>query len=47
MGGFKELVKDHQTLAREHAQTRGLAVAVINVLKRGLLGRLKWLLVGK
>ncbi len=34
-------------LSREHAKTRGVAVACLQVLQRGLLGRLKWLVFGR
>ena len=36
-----------QQLSREHAITRGVAVGCLQVLQRGLWGRLKWLLRGK
>ena len=31
----------------EHAKTRGMAVGCMLVLRRGLLGRLKWLMLGR
>ena len=34
-------------ISREHAMTRGLAMGCAQVLRRGLVGRLKWLLLGK
>jgi len=34
-------------LSKEHAVTRGAVVVCLQVLQRPLLGRLKWLLVGK
>lgn len=34
-------------LAREHAQTRGYVMGILQVLNRGFFGRLKWLLFGK
>lgn len=46
-GGFRELQQAHQTLAREHAQTRGITVSLVNLMRRGFWGRLRWLLTGK
>ena len=36
-----------QQLSREHAITRGIAATTLSVLRRGLWGRLKWLLFGR
>ncbi len=44
-GTFRqETVKAVNTLAVEHAQTRGLLVSLV---RRGLWGRLKWLVIGR
>jgi len=52
--GFRELVREtqkvaekQQTLAQEHAQTRGMVMSIAQVLRRGLLGRLKWIVLGR
>ena len=52
--GFRELVRDTQglarvvdTLAKEHAQTRGVVNHIMQFLGRGFGGRLKWLIFGK
>ena len=34
-------------LAKEHAQTRGMVAAILQVLQRGLWGRLRWMILGK
>ena len=36
-----------EQISREHAKTRGLAILSYSVIGRGLIGRLKWLLLGK
>ena len=36
-----------EQISREHARTRGMAVASLSVLGRGFFGRLKWLLTGR
>lgn len=54
MAGFRELARDHAGLARivdglakEHAQTRGMTAAILQMLQRGLWGRLRWMLLGE
>lgn len=34
-------------ISREHAITRGIAVSVLQVMRRGFFGRLKWVLFGR
>jgi hypothetical protein len=39
---------DHRAhVSQEHAKTRGMVIAILQVLRRGFFGRMKWLLFGR
>lgn len=51
--GFREVSRDIQglvriieALAQEHAKTRGVQNGILDLLKRGFFGRLRWLIFG-